>query len=624
MKFRFAIAAVLWLPVSGVAWGQATTKPAGFQAYEVASERGLHATEYTADAKPIAPLFDEPLTDISIARHAGDWFLTGSPVRDGNAVASGLVTIWHSPDGREWKVARELKLEPRRVLSPELHFADNAAWLTIGLQGGGTALVKFASADVRQSEWTYAQITRDGGDPSLFRDDDGSLWWVTGGGQIARLKDNPLEGLAGEPKQITVHRPESKHFNDPSLVVGTHGAHLAKIGGQYCLFAADRITRNGLGRLGLPGGTHDTFVASASHILGPYSRRMLAFPHAGQVTLFRDGERWWSSYSGGDARAVLRFRPAMFPVDVIARENDAPLIRPASGIVFEAGPVARLLPGQLDQAPGAKAVSVRDPFVARLPDGTYRLTGTASPDGVAMWASDDLKRWKLVGRVWQYPDDPTAWFNSTTNRTLWAPELHRVGDDYYIPFSAGNVLSNGLLRSTTGKPEGPYELTRKDGPLAKWIDSTLFVDTDGKRYLVWQSGSIAELNADMSGFVGPTKSLRTIDGEKVGHEGVQLLRIGDWYVLTAVEWNGDLRVHGTYDMMYGVSKSLFGPYSKPRLAVPHGGHGTLFRDRNDRWHASLFGNDRTAPFRKMPGVIPLTVQATETDLIIYPTDGESK
>ena len=133
-----------------------------------------------------------------------------------------------------------------------------------------------------------------------------------------------------------------------------------------------------------------------------------------------------------------------------------------------------------------------------------------------------------------------------------------------------------------------------------------------------------EQDGVMNGFVGETRQLRTVDGEKVGYEGVQLLRIGQWYVMTAVEWHGDLRVHGTYDMMYSVSRSLLGPYSKPRLAVPHGGHGSLFQDNRGRWHATLFGNDRTAPFRKMPGVIPLDIKATDDDLLITPTSGDAK
>ncbi|HEX8912461.1 MAG TPA: family 43 glycosylhydrolase, partial [Humisphaera sp.] len=497
---------------------------------------------------------------------------------------------------------------------------------------GGTGLVSFASADVATAATTLAVVTKNGEDPSLFADDDGSLWWVTGGGTVAPLKPDPVQGLAGPAVRLRVPPVGGgKVQTDPSDVVGTHGAHLVKLNGWYHLFAADRPTRDGLGRLAVPGGTHDTYVAVARDVRGPYGPRYLAFPHAGQVTLCRDGDRWWAGYGGDDPAAALRHRPAMFPVDLAATPKPVAagsayaagfIVRPSGGVIFEAGPVARLAAGRLEQAPGSREVLVRDPFVARLPDGSYRLTGTAAPDGVAMWRSDDLLDWKLVGVVWRFPDDPAAWFNATTGRALWAPELHRVGDDYFIPFSAGNVLSNGLLRSTTGRPEGPYEPTRRDAPLAKWIDSSLFRDADGRLYLVWQSGNLAELNADRSALAGPVRPLRTVDGAKVGYEGVQLVRVGGWYVLTAAEWHGDLRAHGTYDMMYAVSRTLAGPYSRARLAVPHGGHGMLFQDRDGRWRATLFGNDRTAPFRKLPGVVPMDVRDTGDDLILRPADAD--
>lgn len=73
-------------------------------------------------------------------------------------------------------------------------------------------------------------------------------------------------------------------------------------------------------------------------------------------------------------------------------------------------------------------------------------------------------------------------------------------------FSAGDGAGIGVARSTTGKPEGPYEdvLGR---PLVgdvlfggQPIDPAVFVDDDGRAYLVWggwSHGLGAELNEDM-------------------------------------------------------------------------------------------------------------------------------
>lgn len=60
------------------------------------------------------------------------------------------------------------------------------------------------------------------------------------------------------------------------------------------------------------------------------------------------------------------------------------------------------------------------------------------------------------------------------------------------------------------------------------------------------------------------------DGQEVGYEGAGLIRVDGRYVLYAAEWNGDLRMDGSYDMMYSTADALMGPYSPRRVLVPHG------------------------------------------------------
>jgi hypothetical protein len=67
-----------------------------------------------------------------------------------------------------------------------------------------------------------------------------------------------------------------------------------------------------------------------------------------------------------------------------------------------------------------------------------------------------------------------------------------------------------------------------------------------------------------------------------------------------------------------VSKNLLGPFTKRRAAVPHGGHSKLFQDNAGQWHVAFFGNDRTAPFRAMPGVVALDIRDSGDDLLIGP------
>ena len=62
-------------------------------------------------------------------------------------------------------------------------------WLTLGLEGGGTELVSFASTDVGKSGLRRVRITEKGFDPSLFLDDDGSFYWVMGAIHLWRSVD---------------------------------------------------------------------------------------------------------------------------------------------------------------------------------------------------------------------------------------------------------------------------------------------------------------------------------------------------------------------------------------------------------------------------------------------------
>jgi beta-xylosidase len=279
----------------------------------------------------------------------------------------------------------------------------------------------------------------------------------------------------------------------------------------------------------------------------------------------------------------------------------------------------------MDPVPGQRApfAWIRDTSVMRGGDGAYYMTGTSgSMDAIHIWRSPDLKRFTYMKAGYSLnSSDSSAWYNAASRRLLWAPELHYLNGNYYIPFSLSLKLGMGLVKSTTGKPEGPYQPTYEGNHafVAPRIDASLFQDDDGTPYFLWQGRYLRKLTPDLSGFAGDEVELLTVDGEEVGYEGIFMAKIGKWYVLTAAEWNGG-RNHddGTYDMMYAVSKNIRGPYSRRRCGVPHAGHSTMFQDAAGRWNVAFFGNDRTAPFRASAGVAPIEIRDTGTDLIIEP------
>ncbi|WP_454714270.1 family 43 glycosylhydrolase [Caulobacter segnis] len=161
---------------------------------------------------------------------------------------------------------------------------------------------------------------------------------------------------------------------------------------------------------------------------------------------------------------------------------------------------------------------IRDTIVCLGGDGFYYMTGTtgdncwAVNDGVELWRSRDLKAWDYLGLVWSIDRDGTWEKNWTARagvpfRALWAPEIHFLGGEFYICHCISGV-GIGVLKSTTGRAEGPYVHVLSDTPIKGGIDSTLFEAADGKIYLSWGAATkIREIKPDFSDFAGDWQDL---------------------------------------------------------------------------------------------------------------------
>ena len=98
---------------------------------------------------------------------------------------------------------------------------------------------------------------------------------------------------------------------------------------------------------------------------------------------------------------------------------------------------------------------------------------------------------------------------------VWAPEMHYIksAKNWFIVacvnWSAGG-RGSFILRSTTGKPEGPYENIEgnEDKAIFPNIDGSLFEDTDGTVYFVGHNHYIARMKPDMSGLAEEIKTLK--------------------------------------------------------------------------------------------------------------------
>jgi xylan 1,4-beta-xylosidase len=315
--------------------------------------------------------------------------------------------------------------------------------------------------------------------------------------------------------------------------------------------------------------------------------------------------------SGSGGLAYAGEHPYPFPTMRLADSD-------ASGSAVIAGLIPPLQP-IID-------VQVRDTVVCRGGDGNFYMTGSTGENiwaynrGVELWSSPDLKSWHYLGLVWDMDKEGTwekAWrpLHDKPCRAIWAPEIHYLRNNYYICLSIAPT-GISILKSTTGKPTGPYvHAFSPEEPIINAIDPTLFEDTDGKVYFTASSATrIVQLKDDFSGFTGDWQSIKLADpdhtpshhAEKctprgsndLGTEGAVLFKANGTYYLGAAD-----SYEGRYSTCLAMSDTIFGPYHTRHESVPCGGGTGFFQDHAGGWWSSYFGNDAQSPFREKPAIV---------------------
>ncbi|MGA0556034.1 glycoside hydrolase family 43 protein [Larkinella sp. VNQ87] len=259
------------------------------------------------------------------------------------------------------------------------------------------------------------------------------------------------------------------------------------------------------------------------------------------------------------------------------------------------------------------SIRLSDPFIlADQKTGTYYMTGT----GGLIWKSNDLKKWTGPQKVVR--TDPASWMGN--NPMIWAAELHPYRGNYYY---FATFTNRAVKIDTVGKniierrachvlvsdnAAGPY-VPMKDPiylPASKpTLDGTLWVDTDGKPYMVYcyewlqnGNGTIEkiELKPDLSGSIGEGKLLfrasespwsRQNEEGKIGPnkvtDGPYLFRTGSGRLgMIWTSWIDDVYTQG---VAYSTSGTLDGPWvhEKTPITPPNHGHGMLFQTLTGNW-----------------------------------------
>jgi hypothetical protein len=152
-------------------------------------------------------------------------------------------------------------------------------------------------------------------------------------------------------------------------------------------------------------------------------------------------------------------------------------------------------------------VGYGDPAVLKTDQGYWLMaTSNDAPDAFPILHSNDLDHWEPRGFVFPQGQEP-GWAAKGRNvADFWAPEMERVGGEYWLCFTARqttNALAIGLARSSsptgpwidngqplvTGKPLNTTGLgydPSKPQMSGGVIDSHILVDKDGEPYLFWK------------------------------------------------------------------------------------------------------------------------------------------
>lgn len=229
-------------------------------------------------------------------------------------------------------------------------------------------------------------------------------------------------------------------------------------------------------------------------------------------------------------------------------------------------------------------ISMRDVSITVGADYAYYLTGTMSDnsvyyhnEGVNLWRSLDLKNWTYIGLVWSFENDATladkTWniFYDQQFRAIWNTKIHYLEGNYYLSF--GNpVIGNRLLKSSTGKPEGPYSYLPLDADMTK---TSLFTDSINKFKLYYEL-----VNA-----------------------GFFFKANGKYYLSTTNTMVSTNR----YSSYVGIADSLKGKFHDWHEALPCGGNASYFTDTQGSFWATVFGNDDAAPWREKLGIVKMMV-----------------
>ena len=145
-----------------------------------------------------------------------------------------------------------------------------------------------------------------------------------------------------------------------------------------------------------------------------------------------------------------------------------------------------------------------DPAVLKTEDGWVLIaTSNDAPDAFPILTSADLSEWTPAGFAFPAGHAPRWTLAGTKVGDFWAPEIARVGSEYWLTYTAratDHRLSIGLARSD--HPTGPWSDLGAPLMTGGVIDAHLYVDRDGTPTLFWKEDRNGLWPRPLAGLLG--------------------------------------------------------------------------------------------------------------------------
>ena len=157
-----------------------------------------------------------------------------------------------------------------------------------------------------------------------------------------------------------------------------------------------------------------------------------------------------------------------------------------------------------------------DPSVLRVvedgkPVWYLLVTSNDAPNAFPILRSEDAADWRHIGFVFPEGAAPAWTLTGPNLGDFWAPEMHRVGEEYWVVFTArqgDHSLAIGLARSAS--PAGPFVGAERPLLGGGVIDSHIVVRDGAPPLLVWKVDAndrwprlLAAMLHDRPGLISP-------------------------------------------------------------------------------------------------------------------------